>query len=770
LLSRMMISPDGKAMAINVTIAPNSEDPEYYSRVTDEIEKVIQPLRGRVDEVFQLGLSYLRTVLADYVMGDQVTMVPLSVAALLIIVAICLRSANGAILPCLTAGLSILWTFGFMSLLNIPINVLTAIVPSLLIVIGSTEDMHMVAEYLAGVEAGRDRLGAIEYMANKVGIAVFLTALTTYLGFLSITVNKITLLRQFGVVASFGLAANFLVTCSVAPVYLRYFGDRKKPGKHGKHTDHPHGTLWEKIAAGTIHLIVTRKRALLWGMVLGACLIGTGIVNIKLNNDLLGYFKYSSPINVRSRILHRDLAGAQNFFVTIDSNKEGAFSRPENLRKVYDIQRYLEKRGDIDSSLSLADYIALVNREMNGGDQSAYVIPRSDDLIAQYLILFQRYDIERYVSPDFSKANIIVRHNISSSHKLKGLLKELSRFLEGTLGPGLSFNITSEGILINKAADTMAAGQAASVSLVLVVIFLIMSLLFVRVKAGLLALVPNLFPIVIIFGIMGLFGIPLNTGTAMIGAIALGIAVDDTIHIMVRYNSEMKRLNNQEEAIAESLRNEIRPVVTTSVGLTVGFSILGFSNFTPVIYFGLLSALVMLLALAGDMLLTPILLSETRLITLWDMLGLELREQVVKRSPLFTEMTAWQVKKIVLSSHMETFPEGSRIIRRNEFGRVMYLILDGSARVEIEKAGGNRAHIQDLQAGDVFGEVALVDAGRRTADVVALKETRVLAMDWESLRRIRRMFPHTSTKLFLNISNILGSRLAARTEQWIARS
>jgi len=289
------------------------------------------------------------------------------------------------------------------------------------------------------------------------------------------------------------------------------------------------------------------------------------------------------------------------------------------------------------------------------------------------------------------------------------------------------------------------------------------------VKAGFLSLIPNLFPIIIIFGVMGFFNIPLNTGTAMIAAIAIGIAADDTIHFMVRYNREMKRLNDQDQAMVECIHKEIRPVLTTSVALALGFAILAFSNFVPVIYFGLLSALVMLLALAGDLVLTPILLSSTRLITLWDMIALDLREQVLKRSPVFEDMNSWQVKKIVLISHVQSFSEGSLIIRQNELERVMYLILDGSARVEVKREDGTRALVQELHAGEVFGEIALVDAVRRSADVVATEDTQVLSIDWQSLERIRRMFPRISTKLFLNISKVLAKRLAATDLQWIAR-
>ncbi|MBW2071011.1 MAG: MMPL family transporter [Deltaproteobacteria bacterium] len=769
LLYKTLISRDGQGMAINIMVEPKSGATDYYKRITADIETAIQPLKGQVEEVFQLGMPYLRTELAELILGDQLTLVPLSIGVVLLILMVCLRSVNGAIIPCLTASLSIIWTLGFMALLDIPVNVLTVIVPSLIIVIGSTEDMHIVSEYFAGLEAGHERMAAIEHTAHQVGLAILLTAVTTYLGFLSIAVNKITLLREFGLVASFGLAANFLITLSVDPVYLRYFGDRKSPAQRRVKVNAAGHSFFNRLATVVVRLVRTRRGVVLWGLLAGAYLIGMGSLKIRVNNDLLGYFKQDSPINVRSRMLHRDMSGAQNFFITLDAGLAGAFKLPEKLDKIFAIEKYLQDGGRIDATLSLADYIALVNREMKGGQNEAYVIPESADLIAQYLLLFQRYDLERYVSADYSKTNIIVRHNISSSHELRGVVKDLESFMSKTLGPGVSYTVTSEGILINKAADTMATGQALSLSLLLLVIFILMSFLFVRFKAGFLSLIPNLFPIIIIFGIMGLANIPLNTGTAMIAAIAIGIAVDDTVHLMVRYNSEMKRLNDQEEAMVTSIHSEIRPVMTTSMALAVGFALLSFSHFVPVIYFGVLSALVMLLALIGDLFLTPVLLISTRLITLWDMLTLDLRERVVKKSPLFEGMSSWQMKKIVLVSHVQTFSPGSYIIRKNELERVMYMLLDGTARAEVDRKDGRKEQLQELHPGDVFGEIALVNAVRRTADVVAVNESEVLCIDWESLQRLRRIFPHISSRLFLNISKILGERLAVRTEEWICR-
>ncbi len=224
-------------------------------------------------------------------------------------------------------------------------------------------------------------------------------------------------------------------------------------------------------------------------------------------------------------------------------------------------------------------------------------------------------------------------------------------------------------------------------------------------------------------------------------------------------DKEMKRLNDPKMAVVETIRGDLRPVFLTSVGLALGFSVLGFSSMEPLIHFGLLSSLVMVLAFFADLLISPILLSSTKLITVWDLLGMHLTERVIKRSELFQEMTRTQIKKVVLLGQVETVAANGYIVRQGERGDTMYLILEGTAKVEIETESGERMLVGELSEGEIFGEMALINEVERTANVIATEETEVLSIDWDSLRRTRRIFPWISTQLFLNISRVLGTRL-----------
>jgi uncharacterized protein len=758
-LMNNLISATGDATAINLYVEADPKNPDFTVNFSRQVDAILAKYKESYQSVFQLGNTFTKRSISENILADQITLVPLSVLVLLTILVVSMRTASGAILPILTAGSSVLWAGGFMGLVDIPLNILTVIVPSLIIVIGSTEDMHLLSEYMEGMaEHGGIKKLAIKYMTSKCGTAVMLTALTTFLGFASITVNKIVILKQFGIVAAFGLFVNPLITCMVTPVYLKYFGPKKI--QQGEDDKGLVGRFIHAFAEGVIKLINWNKWAVLGFLLGGAILLGSFTVNVKVDNDLLGYFKLSSDIRVRSKILHESIAGAQPFYIRISSGHAGTFKQPEALKQLEALQNYMKSQGWFDKTHSLADNIALIHREMNDGKKELLKVPDTPEMVAQYLLFLQRDEISRYVTSDYSEANILVRHNMTSSYELKRVMKKLNQFMAKNLNPHFIYGITGENILINKASDSMATGQAQSIGFLLVIIFIIMSILFVNMKAGALSLIPNFFPIVLFFGIMGILNIPLNTGTAMVAAIAIGIAVDDTIHFMARYNTEMRELQSQSKAMEVCIRSEIKPVISTSVALALGFAVICFSSFVPVIYFGFLSALVMIFALLGDMFVTPILLSSTQLITLLDMVGLKLSDHVIKDSQLFEQLKPRQIKKVILLGKVMEKEKDELAVRFGEHGESMFLILEGRARVLAKEENTNREiEVAEFGPGEVFGEVALVDPGPRSADVRATEQLKYIEIDWNGLHRIQRIFPRIAARLFLNLSHILGGRL-----------
>jgi hypothetical protein len=290
------------------------------------------------------------------------------------------------------------------------------------------------------------------------------------------------------------------------------------------------------------------------------------------------------------------------------------------------------------------------------------------------------------------------------------------------------------------------------------VIFIVMSTMFLSFRIGLIAMIPNLFPILVFFGLMGASGAVLSLSTNIIAAIVLGIAVDDTIHLMTRLSADIRSTADQEQALLHTFSTVGKPVFYTSVILFLGFLTLCISTFVPIREFGLLAATSMVVALAADVVLLPAVLSTTRIITLWDLLYLKLGRDPHKTIPLFEGLRPSQAKIVTLMGELQAFPKGQAIVRQGEMGNEMYVLLKGTADILI-KADGQSKRIAGVERGEVFGEMGLLRHHERTADIVATEDVEVLAVNERFLSRIKRRYPRIGTQIFFNVAKILSDRL-----------
>lgn len=755
-----LVSADGTATAVNVYLRDAAGRPNFMATVSKRIETVIAPYVSEFDTIFQTGLPFSIMIQERMIKADQTVLIPLSVLVILLTLGFMLRSASGAVLPILTAGTGILWTFGFMAYAGLPMTSLTGIVPSLMLVVGSTEDIHLLAMYLEGVEgpARGDRHRAIEHMIGRVATPMSLTGVTTFLGFLAIALTPVSLMQQFAVVAAFGLGANALVTFLLAPVYLRYFGPKPRRGRGRPVVARAFDALASFIVG-----VVRRHKRLILVSILGVSAASALIsLRLKADNNPELFFKEGSPVLEQVKILRASMAGASTMFITIDSDEPGAFEKPENLAKVEQFVAFMNEQRWFDKIVTLSDYIKLLHRETNDGKPEFHAVPHSAESIAEYLLFLHRDDIDRYVTPEFDDLNILVRHNVRSAHDMLAIVEVLEKKAAEIFPPSLHVNFTGTGLLVNRAAQEIARGHVQGIGFVTLTVFILMSILFTQVKAGFLSLLPNLVPVAVIYAVMVAFAIPLDVGTAMISEIAIGIAVDDTIHMFAHYNESMRELQDQEAAMEATVRSEVEPVVCTSVALACGFGVLGFSSFMPIVHFGVLAAVVMIVALVADLFMTPILLSSTQLITIWDRVRLHLQKEALATSEVFAGLRPSQVKTIVLLGRLAEKDPGAPIVRAGDHGTSLFIVLDGQGRVSVrDPRAATGFDVARLGPGDVFGEMALVEPGPRAATVEAVSALRCIEIDWEGLSRIRRLYPRIASKLFLNLSRILGKRLGA---------
>lgn len=746
----VLLSPDGRTMAAAVVLDKALEEDEYA--VTAGIDEAIQGLAGVYDDFFAIGFPYVRVEIADKLGEEQGELFPLAVGALLIALFILLRQFVDILTPILTSGMSILWTLGLMGILGIPLNVVTSIVPILLIIVGSTEDIHLLAEFRRGQTMGLDTGRALQHMAEKMGRTVLLTFLTTFAGFLSIGLSHIEVLWQFGLVASVGLLLNFVITIALIPALLRLTGGWRLGRGFAPLADR--GLIWAEAYWRGLR----RHRAAV-GVIVGVIAVAAalGMPSIDLNHNATDNLARDSRVRSQVTEVNERLAGMESISIIVGSGIEDTFLKVRYLDELAEIQAFIAEQGAAKSTTSFVDYLALMNGVLQELDGPR--VPVNDDEVYELMIFLDHDHVKGYVSEDYSTARILVRHDISSTQALRAFVDDLRAFIDAELDPGLEARITGDSMLTLSATRSMIAGQLQSVVLLLVFVVLIISILFTDFKVGLLAALPNVFPLIVLFGVMGYADIPLNVGTTMAAAIAIGLAVDDTMHFMLRYNQELKSSKSQSRAMRMTIRGEALPVISTSVALMAGFLVFVLSDFPPVAQFGILSALVIGTALVADFVITPLVISALRLVTLWDLLSAKVRQQVIPKSALFKGMRPWQIRRFVLSSALLEFGPGEYVFRRNEPSDDLYLVMRGAIEVSVPKHDGTgRIVIDQFGSGEIFGDVALLAREPRHADAVTLVPTCVLVLNRESIRNTTLYHPFLGARLFLNLAADISRR------------
>jgi len=753
LLNRVVVSPDHTAMAaalvFNAQLADVPDDV-----LTRALAQAIAPLTDHYERVYTIGFAQVRDEIASRVISEQRALMPFAIGALLLALFLLLRQLLDVLTPLLTAGLSILWTLGLMAWLGVPLNVVTSTIPILLLVVGSTEDVHLLTEFRRSQRAGHPVDIASAHMAQKLGRTVLLTFITTWAGFLSVGLTGIEALRQFGLIASTGLLFNFAITVILIPSALTLAGRWQLDGRQP-----PLARTENRLARRYWDLLCRHRRIVVTLMILLAALALTGVPRIDLQHNPVDSLGDDSPVARDIHHLNSRFAGLESFSVVLDAGIQDTFLHARYLGQLARLQTEVQALMPEASVTSFADYLTLLNRAFLEDPAASW--PQSNDEIAELMLFLDHERVAAYVSDDYSRARIIVRHSISDTAVLEARLDRIGELLEGTLDRGLSGRLTGDSVLALSATDSLVFGQLQSVLLIVALFVVIVSVLFTDLRVGLVAALPNLLPVVVLFGVMGYAGIPLNIGTAMAAAVAIGIAVDDTLHFMLRYNQALRGASSQAAAMRQTLRAEALPVFATSIALIGGFLVFTLSDFEPVAQFGWLGALVIATALLADFVITPMAIVSLRLITLWELLSPEARQQVIPKSALFRGMRPWQIRKFVTSSTQLEFPTGATVYRHNDESHALYLVIEGRVEVRVPGADGQAAAVVDrFGPGQLFGDVALLADVRRRTDAIATEPTTLMVLTREGIENVTFLHPFIASRLFLNLARDVSIRWA----------
>ncbi|MBY0274277.1 MMPL family transporter [Candidatus Binatia bacterium] len=783
-----LVAPDGRAAGINVFFAEMSEDDFARRRVDENVAEIVEQANTAGPErVVYTGLPHFRAHSQAAMRTDMWRFVPVSLGIVVVILALCFRSVRGVLLPTMTILVTLVWTLGIMVLAGTPLSLGTIALPPLLLVLASAYCLHVLAEYYEAAEGGGTPHDVVLHLLRSTGTPIVITAITTVVGFLSLVTNQIGSIRELGLYSSIGVLIAILLSLVVVPAVLALLPLPKI--EHGQYTP----TLSRRLAA-IASFGIEQRRALITGTVLLSLLCLTQVPRIQVDNNLHSFFRPGDPIREATDLINERLVGSMAFYVAIDADQPGTMKKLDTLERIRALQHEIDRLPGVDKTISFVDYAELLDRGSQAGGEAGDIVvddagnvvqpggaaaaagaadgdakstfwdnPAQLDTVLQ-LVASSPKSFQRVINKDFSRTHILVRTTLARSSEITALVAKIEQLAAGLFPPELHAHPTGNLILMTRTASDLVSGQVSSLAMATGVIFAVMALMFLSVRVGLIAMIPNFVPVIIFFGLMGLTGAPLNLGTSIIASVVLGIVTDDTIHLMSRLSAEIKASADQHAAMLRTFSSVGKPALYNSALLFFGFASLATSTFVPLQQFGILSAVTILAAILTELALFPALLATTRIITLWDLLGVKLGKDPHKTIPLFSDLRPSQARLVALLAGLESYPSGAAVVRQGELGDEMYVIIDGKARVVVD-TGGERRHVRDFGRGDVFGEMGLIRSHERTADVVADGPLEVMTVDQRALTRVQRRYPRTAAQIFLNLSKILSDRLQTETER-----
>lgn len=777
LYRKNLVNEDYTGTAINIFFKPLSDTEYEQLRIDEQITELIDRESGP-EQFFFTGAAHVKHEAAGLMRHDLYRFTPLAVLLVIATLWLSFRTKRGVILPFLSVVTALVWTLGIMVLTGRAITLGTFVLPPLLLVVGSSYAIHVMSRYYEQTEGRTDRVEVVVRAFERVWVPLLISAVVTVIGFGSLMVNRIPAIFELGAFAVVGVLCLAVTTLLPLHASLAILPVERAAKRAGEGTP-----LLDRVLAWLGWAATFARRPILW-IALVVALLSIGMMRkINVDSDFLYYFTPSARVRIDNETINERIVGSNPFYIVIEG-QPGTLRRWEVLKLVDDLQAFLEAQPGITSTVSVVDYLELLESGLNrasGGDlvvgpdgtlappappKPFWETPANLDPVLK-MVSTSPDTFSNVVTRDFAKASILVRTRLSGSRAIEATLDRVRGYVAQHFPQDVPVRLTGMLVLMTGTTSDIVAGQIESLTIALGVIFIVMSAMFLSMRIGFLAILPNVLPILIFFGVMAQLGILLNLGTSLIAAISLGIAVDSTIHYMARLNLELKGETDQTAAITRALRTVGVPIVYTTLALFFGFLTFAFSSFVPIQNFGMLTGITMITSLVANLVLLPTLLGTTKIITIWDLVGVKLGEDPARTIPLFAGLRASQARVVVLMGEAKSFTAGDMIVRTGDKAEEMYVILDGKAEVHVGEGSGRRKLIE-LKRGDVFGEMGFVRSSERTADVVASTDVEVLAVDHRFLERVQRRYPRIASKVFLNLTRILSNSLERTTQQIVA--
>jgi len=596
---------------------------EQNSEVVNDVSRIAKKYEGDDFHIYLAGTPVVTDVLKKAMQSNMRQFMGMALVTIALILLLLFRRVSGVVLPLLTVILSLVSTLGIMGAAGIPVKLPTQILPSFLLAVGVGASVHLLSVFFSRLqhlhegkaksESGSHKEAAISYAMGHSGLAIVMTSLTTAAGLASFSGAEVAPISDLGIVAAIGVLIALVFTLVLTPALLSIMPLKAKSSDSATARHQRMDRLMLRIA----DIATDRSRTVL--LISAAILVFgiSGAMQVNFSHKPFEWLPKDNPARMATDYVDQNMRGASSVEVVVDTGETNGFYDPARMKGLAALGDEVSKidHGEVfvGKTLSLADILKEINKALNENRDAFYTIPDDRQLIAQEFLLFENSgsdDLEDFVDSQFSKTRFTVKMPWVDAVLYGPFLDDIKQRFIRVFGDDVDITITGMNALLSRTMAATIYSMAESYIIAAGVITLMMILLIGNIRIGLVSMIPNVTPIILTLGLMGWLGMPLDLFTMLIGSIAIGLAVDDTIHFMHNYRRYHHETGDVKEAVRKTLLTTGRAMLVTTIVLATGFFLYMGANLSNLVNFGLLTGFTIIMALLADFFLAPALMKE----------------------------------------------------------------------------------------------------------------------------------------------------------------
>jgi predicted RND superfamily exporter protein len=625
----LLYNADSNVTLIAVTLKKKELDSKARIPLVNDIETRANAFGKKYNTKMHFsGLPYVRTIMSSKVADEIKIFTFLSILITAIFIFIFFRFLSAVLLSLVVVTVGVVATLGCLAMLDYKITMLTGILPPLMVIIGVQNCIYLLNVYHQEYTLHGNKMKALTRLISKNGLPLFLTNVTTAVGFMVFSFSGSAMLDQFSVVSGIIIMLVYVVSLVFIPIVYSYL-----PPPKNKHTKHLDAKRLNKVLDYCNFLIYNKRKSIYIVTIVLVVVSLIGSFQVKNLGYVVDDLPETDPVFMDLKFFERNLKGTLPFEISIDTKTKDGVKDYVTLQKINRLEKELYKIPEFSKPMSVVDVLKFANQGMHDGDERYFMVPNVIDIsnIVDYLPK-QEYSkslIKSMVDSNYQVARISVQMADIGSQKMKVFTNIVQAKIDSIFPKeDYKVKITGTSAIFLKGNDYLIENLIQSMIAALLIISIMMAFLFFSWRMVLISLIPNLIPLIMTFGIMGFFGIRLKPSTIIIFSIAYGIVVDFTIHYLAKYRNSLKKHNwDMRIAITESVNDAGPSIIYTAVALFGGFIIFAASNFGGTVALGVLTSLALIFGMFMNLILLPsILLSLEKRINAKSELGTSLIE------------------------------------------------------------------------------------------------------------------------------------------------